>query len=230
MGSMNTADLKRKLVAEYLGSMILVMAAVSSTILFNAVFQADKGMSVIANALAVAFVLCALIMMFTPISGAHFNPVVTLSMRLDGKMSTREALSYIVVQIAGGLTGTALSSLMFLNDVGRIFSVSNIPQNEYAYFGEIFGTFILLLAILTFMKAQSPLLPLVVGLLVGGQILATSSTMFGNPQVTIARMFTNSAAGIMPKDGLIFIVMQIIGAVLAYLVYRYLLSGPKEDR
>ena len=219
-----------ELFAEYLGSMFLVMAAISSMILFTSVFGSPKSIAVIANALAVAFVLIALIEMFAPISGAHFNPVVTLVMFLEKRVTAAKAALFVFVQIVGGLTGTALSRLMFLDEVGSIFSVSQIPRTSYVYFGEIFGTFILVLAILVLVKAKSIRLPVVVGFLVGGQLLATSSTMFANPQVTIARIFTNSAAGIRPEDAMIFIVMQIIGALLAYVIYRLAFSRSKLDQ
>ncbi|MCL2606852.1 MAG: aquaporin [Coriobacteriia bacterium] len=217
--------LRSELIAEYLGSMFLVMAAIASMTLFTSVFDSPKSIAVIANALAVALVLIALIEVFGSVSGAHFNPVVTLAMMLEKKIGTAKAAWYVLFQIAGGLTGTALSNLMFLDEVGSLFSISQIPRTDYVYFGEIFGTFILVLAILLLVKAGSSILPLAVGFLVGGQLLATSSTMFANPQVTIARMFTNSAAGIRPIDGLVFIAMQVIGALLAYVVYRYLFSN-----
>jgi len=213
-----------ELVAEYIGSMFLVMAAISSMILFTSIFESTKSVAVLANAIAVAFVLCALIEMFGSISGAHFNPVVTLVMTLEKKIGASKAVAFMLVQIAGGITGTVVSRLMFLGEVGSMMAVSDTVRNGYVYFGEIAGTFILVLAILMLVKVRSNKLSIIVGFLVGGQLLSTSSTMFANPQVTIARMFTNSAAGIRPIDGLVFIVMQVIGALLAYAVYRLIFA------
>ena len=209
-----------ELLAEFIGSMFLVMAAVSSMIMFTTVFDSHKGIAILANAIAVAFVLCALIEMFGAISGAHFNPVVTMVMLFEKKIGITAAALFVLFQFIGGIAGTALSRLMFLDDVGTILSVSDNVRNEHLFFGEILGTFILVLAILLLVKARSNKISIVIGLLVGGQLMSTSSTMFANPQVTVARMFTNTVSGIRPIDGLIFIAMQIIGALLAYAVYR----------
>jgi len=213
-----------ELVAEYIGSMFLVMAAISSMILFTSVFESAKGIAVLANAFAVAFVLCALIEMFGGVSGAHFNPVVTLVMAFEKKDGALKAVVFMLFQIAGGITGTIISRLMFLDEVGSILAVSDTVRSDYVYIGEVVGTFVLVLAILMLGKMKSSKISIIVGFLVGGQLLSTSSTMFANPQVTIARMFTNTAAGIRPTDGLIFIIMQIIGALLAYAVYKLVFS------
>ena len=214
-----------ELFAEFLGSMFLVMAAVASMIMFTEVFEATKAVAVLANAIAVAFVLCALIEMFGSISGAHFNPVVTMVMLFEKKIGATKAALFMLFQFVGGITGTALSRLMFLGDVGSILAVSDNVRNEYVFFGEIFGTFILILAILLLVKKGSSKISVIIGLLVGGQLMSTSSTMFANPQVTVARMFTDTVSGIRPIDGIIFIAMQIIGALLAYAVYRLLFAN-----
>ena len=199
------------------------MAAVASMIFFIYVLESPKSVAILANAIAVAFVLCVLIEMFEPVSGAHFNPVVTLVMLLDKKISKGKAALFLCFQTAGGIAGTALTHLMFWNETGALLSVSDNVR-RYAYFGEVVGTFILVLAILMLVKTKSKHIPMMVGFLVGGQLMATSSTMFANPQVTIARMLTSSTSGIRPMDGLVFIAMQVIGALLAYAVYRLAFS------
>jgi len=209
-----------ELLAEFIGSMFLVMAAVSSMIMFTTVFESHNGIAIFANAITVAFVLFALIEMFGSISGAHFNPVVTMVMLFEKKIGIAAAVLFVLFQFIGGIAGTSLSRLMFLDDVGTILAISDNVRSNYVFFGEILGTFILVLAILLLVKARSNKLSIVIGLLVGGQLMSTSSTMFANPQVTVARMFTNTVSGIRPIDGFIFIVMQIIGALLAYAVYR----------
>ena len=218
-----------ELVAEFLGSMFLVMAAVASMIMFAEIFEATKAVAVLANAIAVAFVLCALIEMFGGVSGAHFNPVVTMVMLLEKKLMATKAALFMLFQFVGGVVGTALSHLMFLDDVGSILAVSDNVRNDYVFFGEIFGTFILVLAILLLVKAGSNKISIIVGLLVGGQLMSTSSTMFANPQVTVARMFTDTVSGIRPIDGVIFIAMQIIGALLAYTVYRLVFANKTHE-
>jgi len=208
-----------ELLAEYLGSMFLVMAAVASMLFFTYVLESTKYVALLANAITVAFVLCVLIEMFGPVSGAHFNPIVTLVMLLEKQVSAGKAALFVLVQTLGGITGTALTHLMFWDEIGSLFLVSETVRS-YVYFGEVIGTFILVLAILMLIKTKSNYLPIMVGLLVGGQIMATSSTMVANPQVTIARILTGTISGIRPIDGLVFIVMQVVGGLLAYGVYR----------
>ena len=209
-----------QILSEYLGSLFLVMAAISPIILFHQVLEAGIGMAVLADALAVGFILFALIEIFGPIGGAHFNPAVSLAMALGGKISWKGALIYILAQVAGGFTGTIFSHLMFYHKIPKLIAVSEVTRAGGNYVAEILGTFILVLVILLLVHHQSDKLSLAVGMLVGGQLIATSSTMFANPQVTIARIFTYSKAGVMPVDGAVFILMQIIGAVLAVLVFK----------
>ena len=218
---MENKSLKSELFAEFLGSIFLVMAAVAPTILFIDVLDTAIGIAIIANAIAVAFVLCALLEIFGTISGAHFNPVVTLTMVFEKKIETSKAILFMLVQFVGGIVGLIFSHLMFLDELGALLAISNNVRNEYMFFGEIFGTFILVLAILLLVKNGSNKISIILGLLVGGQIMATSSTMFANPQVTVARIFTDTTSGIRPIDALTFIIMQIIGTLLAYAVYRF---------
>ena len=210
----------RELLSEFLGSTFLVMAAISPIILFTSVFESSISIAVIANAITVVCVLCVLIEIFGPISGAHFNPVVTFIMLLEKKILSGKALLFILAQVTGGICGTILTHLMFFEEMGGLLFVSDTSRANYIYFAEIIGTFILVLAVLILVKRGSGKTSVIIALLVGGQLMATSSTMFANPQVTIARMLTNSAAGIRPFDGLFFIIMQFTGALLAYAVYR----------
>jgi glycerol uptake facilitator-like aquaporin len=219
---------RHELTAEFSGSMFLVTAAISPIILFTEVLESHIGIALIANAIAVAFVLGTLIEMFAPVSGAHFNPVVTFVMLIDKKITALKAAAYITVQIIGGVLGTVLTHLMFYNETGGFIFVSE--NTRTVYFSEVIGTFILVFAILLLVKVKSNKLSIFVGLLVGGQIMSTSSTMFANPQVTIARIFTNSASGIRPFDAMIFIAMQFIGGLFAYAVYRFMFpKSNKED-
>lgn len=214
--------------SEYLGSLFLVMAAISPIILFHQALDAGIGMAVLADALAVGFILFALIEIFGPVSGAHFNPAVSLAMVLGGKIGWRQALIYILAQVAGGLTGTVFSHLMFYHKIPKLIAVSEVTRAGGNYFAEILGTFILVLVIFLLVHNQSDKLSLVVGMLVGGQLIATSSTMFANPQVTFARIFTYSAAGVTPVDSVVFILMQIIGMVLAVLIFKAITRARDE--
>ena len=208
------------LVAEFFGSMLLVMSAIGSMIMFTVVLDSPKSIALIGNAIAVGFVLSALIEMFAPISGSHFNPVVTMIMWLDKKVDSLQAILFGLVQILGGVIGTLVTHLMFFDEKGGILFISENIRNGSRYFSEFLATFILLLVILMLAKTKSNKISLFIGLFVGGQIMITSSTMFANPQVTIARIFTSSVSGIRPVDGLVFVFMQIIGALVAYGVYK----------
>lgn len=208
-----------QMLAEYLGSLFLVMAAISPIILFHHSFKTDIGLAVLADALAVGFVLFALIEMFEPVSGAHFNPAVSLAMALSGQLRWRLGVGYVLVQVVGGLTGTLCSHLMFFHENPTLFEISNVARSGGNYVSELLCTFVLVLAILLLVAHQSSRISLVVGLLVGGQLIATSSTMFANPQVTLARMFTYAVAGVHPIDGLVFILMEILAAMFAVTVF-----------
>lgn len=217
-----------KLWAEFLGSLFLVMAAISPIILFHQTLQSSIGLAVLADAVAVGWILFALIEIFGPISGAHFNPAVSLSLAFSGKLKWRYLPAYILSQICGGLVGTVSSHLMFYHQNPTLVQVATVTRNDGAFASEMLCTFILVFAIHALVAHQSGKLPLVVGLLVGGQLVATSSTMFANPQVTIARMFTYSAAGVRPTDGLVFIGLQLAGAILATVVWRLLFQHSRS--
>jgi glycerol uptake facilitator-like aquaporin len=207
---------------EFLGSMFLVIAAVSPIILFTQVLGANIAIAVLADGIAVAFILFALIEIFGPICIAFFNPVVCFAMALNKSLTWKKALTLSINQIFGGLTGLLLVHLMFYQNIPTLLSISNITRSGGTYLSEIICTFILVLAVLSLTNQKSTKTSLVVSLLVGGMLIATSSTMFANPQVTIARMFTYSEAGISPIDGAIFILMQFIGATLASITWKKL--------
>jgi glycerol uptake facilitator-like aquaporin len=213
---------KKEIIAEYIGSLFLTTAAITPMILFPIVLETNIGIAVLADALAVGFVLNVLIEMLGPISGAHFNPVVSIMMTKIDKISTDKAGAYIIAQILGGFTGLICSHLMFFQETGILLQVSEKSRGGGNYLGEILGTLILLLAILTLIDNNNPRIGWNIGILVGGQLLATSSTMFANPMITIARTFTYSAAGIRPMDSVVFIFMQFIGLGLALIIWKQL--------
>jgi glycerol uptake facilitator-like aquaporin len=213
---------RQELVAEFLGSLFLVTAAITPMILFPIILESGIGVAVLADALAVGFVLSVLIEMFGPISGAHFNPVVSIMMTQLNRMSASKAGEYIFAQVLGGFTGLICSHLMFFHDKQILIQVSEKSRGGGNYLGEILGTLILLLAILTLIKNENPRIGQNIGILVGGQLLATSSTMFANPMITLVRTFTYSAAGIRPIDSVAFIVMEFIGLGLALFIWKHL--------
>ena len=214
-------------VCEFIGSMFLVIAAVAPMILFIEIFKAPVYIAVVADVLAVGFVLFALIGIFGPICTAYFNPAVSISMAINKEITWLKALRYSFFQIIGGLTGLIATHLMFYDKIKILAEVSTIERSGGAYLGEILGTFILVLCIFSLVHQKSDRVSLVVGLLVAGMLLATSSTMFANPQVTIARVFTYSDAGIRPIDAIIFISIQFIAGIIAFIVWKYCKKGCK---
>jgi len=221
--------MKSELLAEFLGSMLLVMTAVSSIIFFTIVLESHLTIAILANSIAVAFVLFALIEMFGSVSGAHFNPVVTAVMMLDGKITAVKAAFFVLVQIVGGVIGIIVTHLMFYEEIGGLFFVSDKVRGGWpVYFGEVVGTFVLVLTILVLVKVKSTKTSLAVAFLVGGMIMSTSSTMFANPQVTIARIFTATISGVRPFDAIVFMFMQFAGGLLAYAVYKLIFPKAKD--
>jgi glycerol uptake facilitator-like aquaporin len=214
-----------EILSEFLGSTFLTMAAVSPMILFPEILESSISIAVLVNGLVVAFILYVLIEMFGPISGAHFNPIVTIAMTQLNGFNRREAVLYIISQFLGGFVGVVLSHLMYFHELPVLLSISQIQRSGGNYLGEIVGTYVLVLAILVLSKHRSPNLSLGIGLLVGSQLMATSSTMFSNPMITFARILTYSVAGIRPIDATVFIAMQMIGMVLALKTYGLLVVG-----
>jgi len=208
-------EINNRLIAEFLGSAVLVIAAISPTILAYNVLRASASLAVLYDSLAVAFVLIALIEILGPVSGCHINPAITIAMILTKEMDFRMGVRYIVVQMLGGLVGVISSHLMFYDRYPILLTISCIERAGGCYYSEFFGTFLLILTIYGCKRNNSKLNSLIIGLLVGGLLLATSSTMFTNPQVTFARMFTYAIAGIRPIDALFFFAFEMLGALVA---------------
>jgi len=212
-----------------MGSAFLVIAAISPTILAYDMLRAEPVLAVLLDSLAVAFVLFSLIETLGPVSGCHLNPAVTLSMFITKKIDVRTGIEYVAVQIAGGLLGTICSHLMFYHVYPILLTISRVERPGGNYFAEFLGTFLLLTAISGCAKNNSRLASLAIAFVVGGLLLTTSSTMFANPQVTIARMFTYAMAGIEPSDAAIFVLAQVLGSLAAtgFSIYLY---NPLSDR
>lgn len=216
--------MSRRLTAEFLGSLFLTMTAISATILGYNVLGAGIPLTVLMDTIAVGFILFVLIEVLGPISGAHFNPAVTLSFMAAKSMKANEGLLYISIQFLGGFVGMLSSHLMFYQAVPQLITISTISRSEGNYFSEFLGTFILVLAIWCLSKYRSKLTGLAVGMLVGGLLITTSSTMFANPQVTFARIFTYAIAGVNPEDGIVFIFIEFLAALVAIGVATFLLK------
>jgi glycerol uptake facilitator-like aquaporin len=173
------------------------------------------------NAAATAGALIGLILMFGAVSGAHFNPAVTLVDRLLGSITTREAGLYVAAQTIGGCTGTIVANLMF--SLPAVEWSTKHRSSGALWLSEVVATIGLLLVIHGCVRTgRASAVPFAVGVWIGGAYWFTSSTSFANPAVTVARMLSNTFAGIKPSSAPMFIVMQLIGAAFAFGLIRFL--------
>ena len=180
----------------------------------------EAGIQLLANSLATVGALISLIWMFAPISGAHFNPVVTLSQCGLNGLSWSNLVPYFFAQTSGGIAGAAIANLMFELDV--LGPSTKVREGEGIWLGEVMATFSLLLIIHMIGRRNSNLVPVAVGIWIGGAYWFTSSTSLANPAVTIARSFTDSFAGIAPQSVAAFIAAQAVGLALSVPVIRLL--------
>ena len=207
-------DLTRRLVAEALGTALLVIAVIGSGIMASRLSPTDVGLQLLENAAATAGALIGLILMFGAVSGAHFNPVVTLVDRLLGTITTRDAGLYVVAQTIGGCLGAVIANVMF--DLSPVELSTHARSGGGIWLSEVIATIGLLLVIHGCVRTgRNEAVPFAVGVWIGGAYWFTSSTSFANPAVTIARTLSNTFAGIKPSSAPMFIVMQLVGAVLA---------------
>jgi arsenate reductase len=214
-------DLLRRLVAEALGTGLLVMAVIGSGIMASRLSPHDVGLDLLANAAATAAALIGLILIFGAISGAHFNPAVTLVDRAFGSITARDTGLYIVAQIVGGCVGAMLANLMF--ELPAVELSTKVRSSPALWLSEIIATAGLLLVIHGCVRTgRANVVAFAVGIWIGGAYWFTSSTSFANPAVTIARTLSNTFAGIAPSSAPMFIVMQLIGAAIAYGLIRLL--------
>ena len=229
--------LKRCLIAEFIGSMFLVIAAIGSTILPFGLSGSTIVLTVFINAIAVAFVLFALIETFGPISGAHFNPAVTIAMLVAKEIDRAKAGMYIAVQLAGGMIGLLVTDLMFYGtastfytNTSQLLSISSNVKGLSLVFSEFICAFILVAVIFGCVRNHSKYTSLAVGMLVGGMLITSSSTMFANPMVTVSRMFTYAICGIAPASGVLYIIAEIFGAASAAVLLMYLYPKISEEK
>ena len=218
--------LTRKLVAEGVGTALLLIGVVGSGIMAERLSPTDVGLQLFQNAAATAAVLFAIILMFGPVSGAHFNPAVTLADWALGDFPRRHIAPYIAVQVAGAVVGTMLANLMF--DLNAVDWSTKDRSAGHLWLGEVIAT--AGLVALIFALVRTGRVRYVAGgvaAYIGGAYYFTSSTSFANPAVTVGRMFSDTFAGIEPSSAPMFIVMQIIGLVAAVLLIRFVYPQDK---
>ena len=214
-------DLARRLTAEALGTAFLIIAVIGSGIMASRLSPTDVGLQLLENAAATAGALIGLILMFGSVSGAHFNPVVTLVDRLFGTISSRDAVLYVIAQVVGGCLGTIVVNVMF--EIPAIDVSTKARSSGALWLSELIATIGLLLVIHGCVRTgRSSVVPFAVGAWIGGAYWFTSSTSFANPAVTIARTLSDTFAGIRPSSAPMFILMQLLGALIAFVLIRFL--------
>jgi glycerol uptake facilitator-like aquaporin/protein-tyrosine-phosphatase len=221
------AALPRRLVAEAVGTALLLSAIVGSGIMGDRLSGGNAAIALLANSLATGAVLAVLILVFAPISGAHFNPVVTLADAVQRSVPWREVVGYVAVQIAGAFAGVAAANLMFGEPL--LATSTHARSGLSQAFSEVIATSGLLLVIQGCSRSRPGAVPFAVGAYITGAYWFTSSTSFANPAVTLARSATDTFAGIRPADVPAFVLAQAIGAALAFGLFRWLVPSRAQE-
>ena len=219
--------LLKRAVSEFIGTSFLLAIVVGSGIMGEKLSNGNDAVALLANTLATGAGLVFLILTFGSISGAHFNPVVSLVEVFHKNLSWRDLIVYILAQILGGIFGTALANLMF--ELPVFFVSTKIRTGNAQYLSEIIATFGLIAVILATTKFRPTTTPFAVAAFITSAYWFTASTSFANPAVTIARSLSNTFAGIHPADILPFILTQIVGAISAYIIFRWLLKENQNE-
>ena len=206
----------QKYVSEFLGTFILLLSIVGSGIAGQQ-YTDDQMVILFSHAVVIGFTLIFLIRIFANYSGAHFNPIVSLLFFFKGELALKDLIIYTVIQCVAGIFGALIANFLFGLSVIEISS--NIRSSHNIYISEIFSTFGLLMVILLSRADGKNIVAFNVGIYICAAIIFTSSASFANPAVTIARMFTESFAGIHPSTILFFIGSQVIGLGIAYSVF-----------
>jgi glycerol uptake facilitator-like aquaporin len=220
---MKNASLLRRVVAEFLGTAFLVAAVIGSGIMAERLSNGNIALALLANTIATGAALVALILAFGPVSGAHFNPAVTLAFALHRDIAWRDTGFYSLAQIAGGLFGAITAHAMFALP-WYAFS-THIRSGAPQVLSEFVATFGLLCVIWGCIRSRSQMTPFAVGAYIASAYWFTASTSFANPAVTIARAFSNTFAGIRPADAAWFIAAQLLAAAAASYLFNWLLPA-----
>jgi len=212
----------QRLTTEFLGTAGLVCAVVGSGIMAERLSGGNVAIALLANTAATGAALYFLIVSFAPVSGAHFNPAVTLVNVLRRDLGFKGAIGYWAAQVSGGVLGTAVANLMF--DLPPLFASTKVRTGAGPWLGEFVATFGLIGVIIAVRKQSLPVIAACVAAFISAAYWFTSSTSFANPAVTLARAFSDSFAGIRLIDVPAFVVVQIVGAVAAFLVFNWLFA------
>ena len=216
-------NLPKRLIAEFLGTGFLVATVVGSGIMAERLANGNLALALLANTLATGAALVALILTFGPISGAHFNPVVSAADAFEQGLSWPEAFSYILAQVFGGIGGTIVAHTMFT--IPLVSFSRHVRSGPAQFVSEFTATFGLLSVIWGCSRSRSSVIPFAVGSYITAAYWFTSSTSFANPAVTIARALSDTFAGIRPIDVPLFVVAQFAGGIAATLLFRWLIPN-----
>ena len=215
--------ISRKLAAELIGTTFLLCTVVGSGIMAERLAAGNTAIALLGNTLPTGAILVVLIVLFGPVSGAHFNPAVTIAFLVRREIGFSLALAFIVFQITGGLIGTWSAHLMFEENVLQVSA--KLRTGPAQWLSEVIATFGLLMSILGALRWRPDFVPYSVGLYITAAYWFTASTSFANPAVTLARSFTDTFSGIMPQHMPAFILAQIAGALAAVAVFGWLFKN-----
>ena len=218
-------SLDRRIAAEFFGTAFLVAAVVGSGIMAERLSGGNVALALLANTIATGAALVTLILTFGPISGAHFNPAVSLADTMEGGLSWLDLVGYIGAQIFGGIAGTLAAHAMF--GLPLISLSRHVRAGPSQFLSEFIAAFGLLCVIwgCSRSSSNSPLVPFAVASYITAAYWFTASTSFANPAVTIARALSDTFAGIRPHDVPLFVIAQILGAIAATILFRWLVPG-----
>ena len=219
---MQNFDLPRRLAAESLGTALLVATVVGSGIMAESLTK-DMALALLGNAIPTGAILVVLVTILGPVSGAHFNPAVTLVFALKRELPVRDALLYVAVQIIGGIFGTMMAHAMFAMPV--LDASLKVRTGGAQWFAEGVAAFGLVATILGGIRFERAAVPWLIGLYITAAYWFTASTSFANPAVAIARSMTNTFSGIRPQDLPGFIIAEFSGAIVALIVMTWLLCA-----
>ncbi len=216
-------DLPRRAVAEFLGTWLLVATVVGSGIMAENLAGGNAAIALLGNTIATGAILVVLIAMLGPVSGAHLNPAVSLVFAILGELPGAALAVYVVAQVAGGIAGTITAHAMF--DLPLVQASAHMRSGAGQFLSEIVASFGLLATILACRRFRAEIIPVAVALYVVAGYWFTASTCFANPAVAIARSLTDTFSGIRPADVPWFIAAEIVGALLAAALLRWMLRG-----
>ena len=219
--------MSRKLAAEFLGTLLLLATVVGSGIMAERLAGGNVAIALLGNTIPTGAILVVLIWIFGPISGAHFNPAVSLSFVLRRELAVGTAVLFVFAQCAGALSGVWLAHAMFELPVLQVSATARTGGAQWL--AEAVATFGLVLTILGCLRWQTKVVAVAVGLYITAAYWFTASTSFANPAVTFGRSFTDTFSGIQPLDAPAFVIAQLLGAVLATVLGGWLFTAPSND-